>query len=359
MSQTAKLQRWIDLVTALLARHHGATLGQLVDEVPGYQRKTKVALRRTFERDKDELRRLGVPITTHGTEGDAEMRYLLPAAQFYLPYLALATHRGTRHPKRVDRFGYRALQEFAFTEHELELLADAAARVQSFGDPVLAADARAALDKLAVDVHHDALAPTPGVAVLPPRPAADGDTLTRLGDALLRRKQVTFTYYGMERDETERRVVLPYGLAFTSGHWYLHAQDPARGAVRRFRVSRLRELEVNTQHPGTQDYEIPGGFGLAQRAISVPPWALGDDVPVLVELAFRRANGYTQAARRLGRAVQGTPDRVQYDVRRREPFHRWVLGLAGDAVITSPPDMVRQYQALMERTLATATEATS
>lgn len=352
MSQKAKLQRWIDLVAALLERRYGITLAELREEVPGYATGRAESVRRTFERDKDELRRLGVPIMTVGPGGAADTRYSIRADRFYLPYLALVTARGTRTPRRVDRHGYAALEECVFDEEELALLADAANRVASFGDPVLAADARHAIAKLALDMPPDRLAPTPGVSVMPPRTRADAETLARLGDALLRRKQVSFTYYGIERDETERRTVLPYGLGFTSGHWYLHAQDPARGAVRRFRASRMRDLSVNPSAPGTQDYEIPAGFDLAERALPVPPWQLGEDPPVEVVLRFHASTGLVKAARRLGTSIRDGDDTVRYTVRRREPFLRWVLGLAGDATPLAPPDIVREYTALVNRTLA-------
>lgn len=354
VSQKAKLQRWMDLVAALLDRRYGVTLAELRERVPGYAAGNPESVRRTFERDKDELRRLGVPINTLGTDGAADTRYAIPPARFYLPYLALVSDRGQSRPRRIDRYGYQALTECAFEPHELALLADAAACVAAFGDPVLAADARQGLAKLAVDLPDEALTATPGVRVLPARARADGQTLTLLGDALLRRKQVSFTYYGIERDETERRTVFPYGLAFTSGHWYLHAQDPARGAVRMFRVSRIEDLQVNAKAPGSQDYEIPASFDLAARALPVPPWQLGDDPPVEVTVAFHAANGLVQAAKRLGTTVREGGGAARFTVRRREPFLRWLLGMAGDATPLSPPDVVREFESLVRRTLAAA-----
>lgn len=354
MSQNTKLQRWIDLVAALLSRKYGVTLEQLRDEVPGYRDGAAESVRRTFERDKDELRRLGVPIETTGGEGDAEARYLVPHDRFYLPYLALVTERGIHHPHKVDQYGYHALGECAFDDDELGLLADAAARVAAFGDPVLAAEVRTAMAKLAVDMPPEHLAPTPGVTLLPAESRADEATLTRLGDALNRRKQVSFTYYGIERDETERRTVLPYGLVYTAGHWYLHCQDPARGALRVFRVSRISDLKVNAKSPGRQDYEIPASFSLAERTTLVPPWELGEDEATAVEVSFNRDNGLTAAARQRGTAVRGKHGVVRYTVRRREPFLRWLLSLNGDATPLGPPDIVRDLRALAERTCAAA-----
>jgi|CXWL01.1.fsa_nt_gi proteasome accessory factor B len=347
----------MDLVSALLARRYGASLEELRALVPGYAAGSLDAVRRAFERDKEELRALGIPIDTIGNTGDAETKYLIRADRFYLPYLGVVTPRGLKSPRRIDRYGYRALASLELTDDDLSLLADAAARVAECGDPTLAADAAHALKKLALDVHPPEMAATPGIGLSAPLAAADPTTLTSLGDALLARKQVTFTYYGIERDETEQRIVLPYGLSFTSGHWYLHALDPSRGAVRRFRVSRMHRVIVNRRNPGSQDYEIPVDFRLAERAVPVPAWALGEEPLVVVDVRFGPKNGAVRAARALGSAVRGTPDVTRYRVRRREAFLRWLLGLGGDGVPIGPPDMVRGYRELVERTLAAVESA--
>jgi proteasome accessory factor B len=66
MPKTApKIQRWIDLLAALLRRHYPATFEELIRDVPAYGgSQSQDARRRMFERDKDELRGFGVPIET-------------------------------------------------------------------------------------------------------------------------------------------------------------------------------------------------------------------------------------------------------------------------------------------------------
>ncbi|MEP7227769.1 MAG: hypothetical protein ABI785_10445, partial [Gemmatimonadales bacterium] len=85
--KASKIQRWIDLLAALLRRKFPVSLDELAREVPGYDTgQNKAALRRTFERDKEELRGFGIPIETV-TEGDGEaVGYRLQAQHFYLPY---------------------------------------------------------------------------------------------------------------------------------------------------------------------------------------------------------------------------------------------------------------------------------
>lgn len=350
MTTATKLQRWMDLVTTLLEHRYGVTLSRLRTLVPGYMDGKEESVRRTFERDKDELRALGVPLSTVGGSGDAETVYTIANDRFYLPYLSVVTARGRTVPPRVDRYGYQALKEVEFTDGDLVLLGEAAARLLALGDAVLASDARSALTKLAIDIPHEYLAATPGIEVMPPAAAPNPQALALLGDALVRRKSVAFTYYGIERDETERRNVLPYGLTCTSGHWYLHGFDPARGAMRRFRISRIRELKVNTRQPGTPDFEIPATFRLADVVEPAPPWELGHEPATTVMVRFSANSGRVRTARALGHAVRGDQRTVRYQVRRREPFLRFVLSQGGDATPLSPPDIVRDYRDLVART---------
>ena len=58
-----KIQRRIDLLAGLLRRQYPVTFDQLIDEVPAYAAEQKPeSRRRTFERDKLELRKFGVPV---------------------------------------------------------------------------------------------------------------------------------------------------------------------------------------------------------------------------------------------------------------------------------------------------------
>ena len=64
--------------------------------------------------------------------------------------------------------------------------------------------------------------------------------LAKIETAISRRKTIEFTYYTMERDETEKRKVDPYHLVFRGGQFYLIGHSHERDAVRVFRLSRIR-----------------------------------------------------------------------------------------------------------------------
>ena len=64
--------------------------------------------------------------------------------------------------------------------------------------------------------------------------------LSKIETAISRRKTIEFTYYTMERDDTEKRKVDPYHLVFRGGQFYLIGQSHERDAVRVFRLSRIQ-----------------------------------------------------------------------------------------------------------------------
>ena len=353
-----KLQRWIDLLAALLAHRRPVTFDELAQDVPAYRdtdgsREKKLAsIKRTFERDKAELLALGVPIQSVSAEGEEEFRYQLRPKDFYLPYLGIATARGLSKPKRVDKFGYRSLESLAFEPDELEAIAEGGRRIAQAGDPALAEDARNALRKLAFDLPLGASDATPYVVLVPPAPRPDPQVLAVLSDALFRRKRVSFPYHGMGDERGTQRTVEPYGLFFQSGHWYLAARDIAKHALRNFRVSRMPTAAVNKQTPGTPDYAIPAEFSLREHARSRHAWEIGDGDSYEATVEFTGETGAAIAAAALGRPDATSPTHRRFHVRRTDSFARWLLTFAGEAKPISPEALVREYDTIVQDTRA-------
>ena len=353
---TPKVRRWTDLVAALLRHHYPVSFDELARAVPDYGEPAKSleTRKRMFERDKKELLRFGVPIETRPDEDGEPTLYTIRHGAFYLPYLALLepTGRATapRHG-RVDRFGYKALQRLAFEPDELAAVADAAARVASLGDPLLADEAESAMRKLAFDLPLGATAPAEAPHVVPPRARAGPALFETLSDALRDRKVVTFAYHAMGQDESATRVVEPWGLFYLGGHWYLAGRDRDRGALRNFRLSRMRDVARNTARESTPDFEIPADFRLREHARSRQAWELGDGDAEEVEVEFVRQTGAVLAASRLGAPVDGVPSRRRFTVRRRDAFVRWLLALAGDARPVSPAGVVEAFEEQVRRAM--------
>jgi proteasome accessory factor B len=352
-----KLQRWVDLLAALLVRHTPANFETLAPDVPGYDLAggKRESVLRTFERDKDELRRFGVPIeTVIDSEGELE-GYRLERKKFYLPFLMVAAReRQPAPPRPPASYGYRMLETLAFEPDELEAIAAAAARVRMLGDPLLASEAEAAIRKLALDLPLGAVVEARGVRdiIVPPRRTPEPAMFERLSDALSRRKRVDFIYYTIGRGEHAPRTVEPYGVFFVSSHWYLAGRDIERDAVRNFRLSRISQVKVNSNRSQSPDYEIPATFVLREHAQAREPWEIGDGDAREAIVEFVASTGATEAARRLGQPVPAANGRRRYEVRRVDAFARWLLSFGGDARPVSPPDLVATYERIVGATLA-------
>jgi predicted DNA-binding transcriptional regulator YafY len=356
MPTQPKTQRWADLLAALLrASRSGATLEQLRRVVPGYYAsESDGALERMFERDKKELRDIGVPIESVVEYDGSISRYRLSARDFYLPYLATAD--GST-PRRVAGDGYRTLDLITFAPDEISAIVRGVTRLTQLGDGSLAHEARMALRRLAHDLPVDQALTARELVVA--EPALDADLFDRLVDAVRRRKTVSFTYHAFERDAISTRQVDPYGIAHIGGFWYLIGRDLDANGIRQFRLRRAQELSVNSKNPGTPDFAPPEDFDLWAHTRSRQAWDLGDAEGEDITVQFTARTGVTAPAIELGApATDGDPDTApdtddlsrRYRVRRRDVFLRWVLGFGGLARITAPPAAVEEFRAMASAT---------
>jgi len=354
MSDISKLQRWLDLVAYLASRHFPVSMDELRKGVPAYalphdatetQHET---VRRMFERDKDELRELGIPIETvtyHINYGLEESHgYRLTRRNFHLPYLRLmreASPPGARSSAAASR-------EFTLDEDEISAALGGLREVADIPAFPLARDARAAFRKLAFDLDPDVLGEPSVVYVEDAEASATADTLRLLSDALRRRKEVRFRYRSMARDEEAERNVRPYGLLFQHGRWYLIAWAEDRDDVRMFRVGRMTSARVNPKRPGTPDYAVPEDFRLDDYA-GRKAWEMGQDASGPLEAAVRFSFPRSLWAERngLGTLLHEESDGAQlrgFRVRRSDPFLRWVLSLEGDARVEAPRELADAFR---------------
>lgn len=362
-----KLQRWLDVVAYLAGRRLPMSTEELWENVPAYapglegSKKEKARVRRTFERDKDELRALGIPIETVEytvSFGREEVSgYRIAKRDFHLPYLKLleraeeAGSPGATASGRPTDAGTGGV--FELTEDEAGAALDGLRELASLPSFPLARAARGAFRKLAFDLDPDAFGETPIVYAEDPETAEARDTLHTLTDAVRRRKDLTFVYHAMSRDAVEQRRARGYGLLFQHGRWYLVAHDLDRDAVRMFRVGRIREVDVNRTSPGTADYTVPSGFSLDDYA-GRSAWELGDDdePPVEATVCFDFPRSLWAHRNGHGELVEEAEDGSQlrrFTVHRVDPFLRWVLSLAGDARVEDPDELRDGFRTLARR----------
>lgn len=364
----SKVQRWLDLISFLAARHQPVPAEALWRSVPAYARalrpggRGKETLRRMFERDKDELRDFGVPIelvplpvpaasgATHG--------YRMTTRDFHLPYLRLMREAeggiGRSGLSRPGAFEVRS-EEAAAVLGGLHTLARAP------GFP-LAPAAFSAFRKLSFDLDPAFVEEPPITQLKDPEVVRTAEALAVLGQAVLRRKSVSFDYLSMDRGEVSTRQVHPWGLAFQRGRWYLAGWDRDRADVRVFRLGRMDRVTAHRSSPGTPDFEIPSDFDLRRR-LRRWAWELGEDAEVAIRVRFRYPRSAWAERNEVGVAVGetgaieagaegsagATPASTlrEFRVRRLEPFLRWVVSMAPNARVESPAEAREAFAELV------------
>jgi proteasome accessory factor B len=370
MPSPTKTQRWLDLIAFLAGRRVPVAVEDIMERVPPYaadwvaaDETGRASVRRKFERDKDELRALGIPIETveysinYGRE--QVQGYRLRSRDFYLPWLRIVSGEEGLGDAAIpaDR-ATSPTPPFELREDEARDALSALDRVAGLPSFPFRREARSALRKLTFDLGSELLGPTsegaPPVRYLPPPGSEDlRDRLEVLSDALLRRKEVAFRYYGIYRDAESERRVRPYGLLFQHSHWYLVAWDTDREDMRVFRVGRMEEPEVNPRRAKTPDYEVPPDFDLRAWA-GRPSWALPgqDDEPLEAVVRFDFPRSLWADRNGHGELVQALPDGGQlrrFRVQDPGPFLRWLLTLRGEARVAEPAELQDELEALGRR----------
>lgn len=341
--EPTKLQRWIDLVAFLASRRFPVTREVLWRELPAYSRgldgtpQEQASVSRMFERDKDELREMGIavetaPVSAHRA-GDGTGYRL--SRHLHLPRLRVAEPGPPAGERRRHPLPGTAVVSPPEAVRALGGLRELAT-VPGFP---LASDAESAFRKLSFDLMPSGLPGSPVRYAASAEAERAAKELSRLFDAVSRRKMLTFRYQAMTRPGELERRVRPYGLLFELGRWYLVGHDEGREDVRVFRVGRMRRVRVEQRSPGTCDFELPDDFDLTDYA-NRRMWQLGpksDEEEVVVHFDFpcsewagRNEHGELVRARKDGSQLR------RFRVRDRDRFARWVLGHAGRARIVEP-----------------------
>ena len=211
------------------------------------------AFERMFERDKDELRALGVPLETVEADPffDDELGYRIASDDYELP-------------------------EIAFEPDELVVLG-LAARTWSHG--TLGGAAALALRKLqATQPGSDG---TPAGPV-EPRLGATDPAFPAVLRAIQALREIRFEYRRAGSVDPAPRRLQPWGLTSVRGHWYVTGFDLDRGAERVFRLSRI--VGAVKPHGGPGSYQIPADARPADVARASVPTDTEAGIAVEVEV---------------------------------------------------------------------------
>jgi proteasome accessory factor B len=235
-------ERLVNLVVALVATEQGLTKDTILSSVSGYREQSgagasKDALEKMFERDKESLRRLGVPIETIGDWADPddlrEARYRIPTAEYELP------------------------EDIVFTSAELALL-NLAGGVWS--ESSMSDQARSGLRKiraLGMTVDEPIIGYSPRISLRDPAFAA-------LQQAIELSRVVTFGYLKPGEGSPRTRRVQPLALVEYEGRWHVFGVDLGVGAERTFLLQRIVDEVAITREP----FDAALRDGAGERALA-------------------------------------------------------------------------------------------
>ncbi|MDG2023854.1 MAG: WYL domain-containing protein [Actinomycetota bacterium] len=265
--------------------------------------------RKTFERDKKDLRNCGITIHTENIGGSDEAaggtRYAIRDADLFLN-LQLSANEG--------------------------LALEMAATMVQF-------DAAWEMDALAKLGAGSLPSPPPLRAQL-----SAPEELVSLHNAVDRRRKISFMYGGASRE------VEPTLVFWRRGSWYIHGYQ--NGIAKNFKVDRFESDVIEGPDNSASSYEVPD----SAEAMSEDPLLHGPDqgilARVLVDAVLAR-----QVERDRGGVIERRDDGsvvVEVDVRSPGAFRSWLFGMRDHAVVLSPPQIVEDVISWL-RALARAT----
>ncbi len=294
-----KSERLVNLTIALLATKRYLTKTEIFNSVEGYEG-TPETRERMFERDKDDLRSLGIEIEV-----------------------------GSFDPLFNDEAGYKIKQEkYQFdlgdiSSIEVSLLSLAAQAWQeaSFGDVAQ----RALLKLRSIGIPSDELSIPAAVHKL----NDGGQDLSLITKAIAQSQRLAFSYLD-SRLNANMRSVVPIALSTRNGLWYLSGVDQEIQEIRTFRVDRIGS--AITASEGPIDFETPTGFD--------PNKALSDSPThdfALIDVRVGKASSLRALA--ISTQSLGEWDQIKIPILNLESLCSIVLWHGPDAFVKEPAEL--------------------
>ena len=319
----SKVERLVNLVIALLSTRGFISAEKIRSTVAGYSDSPTVeAFSRMFERDKNELRDLGIPLEVgKASPWDPTEGYHINRDAYSLPPVDLTPDEA----------------------------AAVAVATQLWESPELITATQGALLKLraaGVDVDPDAPVAIASQAGVPGLRGSE-DVLGTLLSAIDSGRAVQFQHRPSRAEPYSTRTVEPWGVVTEKGRWYLVGHDRDRDDTRIFRLSRIGAAVTPIGPDGA--VTVPDDANL--RAIVAQKVAEVTEPPASGQAQVWVADGRATALRRAGRSVTtrrlgGREGQViELDIGSVDNLARDVTGYGADAVVLEP-------QSLREEVLA-------
>lgn len=300
-------ERLVNLVVALMATDQGLTKDTILTSVAGYREQSasgasKDALEKMFERDKESLRGLGVPIETIGDWADPddlrEARYRVPTTEYELP------------------------EDIEFTPAELALL-NLAGGVWS--ESSMSDDARSGLRKiraLGIPVDEPIIGYSPRISLRDP-------AFPALQQAIEQSRVVKFPYLKPGEESPRTRRLQPLALVEYEARWHVYGFDLDVGADRTFLLMRIvgpvaitRESFDASLREGAGDRALRG-----LEAVAASNWSLLE------------VNPGTEAALRLARRAVPAEQGIKVSYVDAHIFAEELASYGPEVRVVEPPEL--------------------
>ena len=308
----AKSERLVNLVILLLVARNYTTKEQIRELMEPYRASNDEAFDRMFERDKDDLRALGIPLEVGFVDKffEDEQGYRIKRDAFELP--------------AID-----------FAADEVAVLGLAARVWRHAGLAAATSDALVKLKAAGLSFDREQL------EQVQPTLAAEEPAFEAMWQATVHRLPVQFDYSRPGQRDATTRHLQPWGVVTAQGRWYVAGLDTDRGEPRMFRLSRIASAVTSTGEPGS--YTVPEGTDLRALSESLTPRQPDRSAVVLARTGA--ANGLRRRAEVSARGVTGPDgtadwDRLEVPYVSASDFAGELLGYA-DAVVAESPDELR------------------
>lgn len=336
-----KLERQLNLVSYLLSARAPVPFSDIRGTVVGYDdQATEDAVEKRFDRDKADLRAIGVNIEYVASDSFGRAGYVIDPRGYFLPETQL--------------------------EAEDAMLLAVLQRALGVVDDPVGRNLKSALAKLTIDSKlPEPMRTSVGEQHLLAMGRPDRDParvhLGVLAEALARRTRVAFRYHTVDAKRTAKRTVRPYGLGLVGANWHLVGLDEEKGQLRNFRLDRIQG-RVGVLDDPSPAYAIPDDFEVG-RHLDREEFEFGEgpETKVRVELdevatwllERRRRGAGTLTRREDGRGV------LEVSVQSEEGLLRWLAEFGQHARLVSPPRLVEAWRDRLLAARALYAEATA
>ena len=303
-----KNERLVNLTIALLATKRYLTKSEIFRNIDGYEGSAE-AKERMFERDKDDLRKLGIQIEVGGLDPlfDDEAGYRIRPESYALSLRDLTPTQVT-----LLSLAAQAWQDAAFTD--------------------LSQQALRKLTSIGLDTDSSQL------PVMAPKLIGADENLRSALDALTSLTTIEFDYLNIQ-GLAQKRQLQVYGVQARKSHWYLIGLDTEKDAIRNFRVDRIQGVVKSVGK--SQSYVIPTSFEIAELEPAI-------ETPLAV-LQVRPGAGYQ--LRRMATTVETADD---WDLLEVPIFDlgfvtSLVLWHGEDVIVSSPAQLKSAVTSALEK----------